>query len=68
VANVRQQLVSTKFSTYILENKNHSKDYYKNQYEARMLDFSIPMLRHEAIGGVNNTQFYCDSDFSPSTV
>jgi hypothetical protein len=28
VANVRQQLVSTKFSTYILENKNHSKDYY----------------------------------------
>ena len=68
VANVRQQLVSTKFSTYILENKNHSKDYYKNQYEARMLDFSIPMLRHEAIGGVNNTQFYCDSDFFPSRV
>ena len=28
----------------------------KNQHEARMLDFSIPMLRHEAIGRVNSSQ------------
>ncbi|MFM2192188.1 MAG: hypothetical protein RLZZ118_1145 [Bacteroidota bacterium] len=28
----------------------------KNQHEARMLDFSIPMLRHEAIGRFNSSQ------------
>jgi len=28
----------------------------KNQHEARMLDFSNPMLRHEAIGRVNSSQ------------
>jgi hypothetical protein len=53
VANVRQQLVSTKFSTYILENKNHSKDYYKNLESF----FYLRMAQQPSI---------CSNSFTPS--